>query len=108
MEYRIIRYQAKPERADENQGFIAEVFRELHDAAPDGIGYAVLRLPDDSFVHFVAIENGPEPLTSLPAFKAFQTGIDERRFEPVQADTATLVGSYRMLPKAAPSDPALR
>jgi hypothetical protein len=104
MEYRIIRYQAKPERADENQRFISEVFRELHAAAPDGIGYSVLRLPDDTFVHLVAIENGPEPLTSLPAFKAFQEGIDERRFEPVQVDTPKVVGNYRMLR----AEPAVR
>jgi hypothetical protein len=97
MEYRIIRYKAKPDRADENQRFIAGVFGELHAAAPDGIAYSVLRLPDDTFVHLVAIEKGPEPLTSLPAFQAFLENVDDRRFEPVESDTPIVVGNYRML-----------
>jgi hypothetical protein len=84
---------------DKNAELIAGVFAELKTVRPDGVRYLSLRLDDDSFVHFVETEanDGTSVLTSLPAFKAFQSGIRERCAEPPQVGSATIVGNYRML-----------
>src|SRR5262245_41278778 len=48
----LVRYRAKPERAEENQQLIENVFAELHAKSPEGIRYLALRLGDGTFVHF--------------------------------------------------------
>ena len=96
MEYRLITYQAKPDRAAENEQLVRGVFEELQAAAPDGIRYAVLRLADDRFVHLVAVEQDGSSLTSLPAFQRFLSGIDERRTDRSENELG-VVGNYRML-----------
>jgi hypothetical protein len=97
MKRTVVRYRTKPEQGDENQGLIEAVFRELHAAAPPELRYAVVRLGDGTFVHFVESGGSTAALTALPAFKAFQAAIGERTLEPPQAADATLVGNYRML-----------
>src|SRR5258707_10239353 len=49
----------------------------------EGVRYLSLRLEDDSFIHFVetAADDGSNVIPSLSAFKAFQSGIRERRSE---------------------------
>ena len=48
----VVRYQAKPERADENQKLIEAVFADLEARQPEGFTYKVFRLEDGvSFVH---------------------------------------------------------
>ena len=50
----VVRYQAKPERADENQQLIEAVFADLEARQPDGFTYKVFRLDDGvSFIHVV-------------------------------------------------------
>lgn len=96
----VISYKAKPELADRNAELIAAVFAELKDAKPAGVRYLVLRLEDDSFVHFVAIEaedGSSAALTKLPSFQAFQSGIRDRCAEPPLARGVRIVGNYRML-----------
>ena len=52
----VVRYQAKPERADENQKLIEAVFAELDERQPEGFTYKVYRLEDGvSFVHVVRL-----------------------------------------------------
>ena len=58
MKWTLVRYRAKPERADENQRLSAAVFDELKDKAPAGLRYAVFRLPDDTFVHIAMSDDG--------------------------------------------------
>src|SRR3981081_1771358 len=82
MKRTVIRYKAKPEAADRNAGLVEKVFEELTAKAPEGVRYLVLRLDDDSFVHFVETQEGAAPLPSLEAFKAFQSGIRDRCIEP--------------------------
>ena len=54
MKATVVRYQAKPERADENQRLIEAVFAELDEREPDGFTYEVFRLEDGvSFVDVV-------------------------------------------------------
>ena len=94
----VVRYQAKPERADENQELVEAVFADLEQRQPDGFTYKVFRLEDGvSFIH-VLIEHevdDPDSLQAVPAFQAFVAGIAERCDVPPVATGATIVGGYR-------------
>ena len=95
----IVRYQAKPDRADENQRLIEAVFAELNEREPKGFTYKVFRLDDGvSFVH-VVIEHddvaNPDSLQDVPAFQAFVAGINDRCDVPPVAMGAAVVGGYR-------------
>jgi hypothetical protein len=99
MSTNIVRYRTKPERADENQALIENVFAELASTRPDGLRYASFRLADGvSFVHVATVDtpDGSNPLTETPAFATFLTDIADRCDEPPAASPATLVGSYRL------------
>jgi hypothetical protein len=95
----VIRYKAKVEKAPENEMAIKAVFAELAAKTPDGVRYLVLRLADNTFIHVVSVEtaDGSNPVTALPAFKAFQAGVRERAAVPPESSDATIVGNYRML-----------
>ena len=94
----VVRYQTKPERADENQRLIEAVFAELDDRQPDGFTYKVFRLEDGvSFIH-VVIEHdidSPESLQDVPAFQSFVDDIADRCDIPPVATRASIVGGYR-------------
>jgi hypothetical protein len=98
MKTTVVRYQAIPERADENQQLIEALFAELDDRQPNGFTYKVFRLDDDvSFIH-VVIEHDidePDSLQEVPAFQAFVADIADRCDVPPVATGATIVGSYR-------------
>ena len=98
MKATVVRYQAKPERADENQTLVEKVFADLEARQPDGFTYKVFRLEDGvSFIH-VVIEHeveSPASLQSIPAFQAFVAGIVERCDVPPVPIGATVVGGYR-------------
>jgi hypothetical protein len=94
----VVRYQAKPERADENQRLIEAVFSELDELEPAGFTYKVFRLEDGvTFIHVVIeheIEH-PDSLQALPAFRAFLADIADRCDIPPLAMGATIVGGFR-------------
>ncbi len=94
----VVRYRTRPDRADENQALVEQVFAELAATQPDGLRYATFRLADDDqFVHVaeVTTADGTNPLAAIAAFAEFQREIPARMVEgPVVAD-ATVVGSYR-------------
>jgi hypothetical protein len=98
MQTTVVRYQAKPERADESQQLIEAVFAELNERQPEGFTYKVFRLDDGvSFIH-VVIEHDidqPDSLQAVPAFQAFVAGIADRCDVPPVATGATIAGSYR-------------
>ncbi len=95
---KVIRYRTKPERADENERLIREVFAELADHRPDGLQYATFRLDDGvSFVHVAVIEGEVNPLQSSTAFAQFQSEIGQRVDEGPVATDAAVVGSYRLV-----------
>jgi hypothetical protein len=92
---KVVRYQTRPDSAEENERLIRAVFAELAEQKPDGLHYAAFRLEDGvSFLH-VAVLDGPDnPLTASAAFAEFQSGIKARCAEgPLPADAA-IVGSY--------------
>jgi hypothetical protein len=94
----VVRYQAKADRADENQQLIEKVFAELEERQPEGFTYQVFRLEDGvNFVH-VVIEHDvehPDSLQDVPAFQAFVADIAERCDVAPLAMGATVVGAYR-------------
>ena len=98
MKTSVVRYQTKPERADENQQLIEAVFADLDEREPEGFTYKVFRLEDGvSFIH-VVIEHDvvdPDSLQAVPAFQAFVADIAERCDVPPVATGATIVGGYR-------------
>ena len=97
MKATVVRYQAKPDRADENQQLIEAVFAELSDRRPQGFSYRVFRLEDGvSFVHVVVEEDvdDPDSLQDVPAFQAFAKDVGSRCDVPPLAMGATVVGSY--------------
>jgi hypothetical protein len=97
MKATVVRYQAKPERADENQRLIEAVFAELHERDPKGFTYQVFRLEDGvSFVHVVREHDHPDPdsLQDVPAFQAFVADIADRCDVAPVATGATVVGGF--------------
>jgi hypothetical protein len=97
MKWTLVRYRAKHDRADENQRLRAAVFDELQAKAPAGLRYAVFRLPDDTFVHLAALEDGASPLSALDTFRAFSGDVRGRCDEPPLAAQPIIVGNYAML-----------
>jgi hypothetical protein len=98
MKTTVVRYQAKPERADENQELIEAVFAELEEREPEGFTYKVFRLEDGvSFMHIVIEHDIQDPgsLQAVPAFQAFVANIEDRCVIPPEATSATIVGGYR-------------
>ena len=95
----VVRYQTKPERADENQELVEAVFADLERRQPDGFTYKVFRLEDGvSFVHVVVEHDDvdePDSLQDVPAFQAFVQDIGDRCDVPPVAMGATVVGGYR-------------
>jgi hypothetical protein len=99
MNRRLIRYKAKPDRADENQRLIEAVFQELREKQPEGVRYMVLRMADDSFAHFVELDGTVNPLQALESFRKFSGTAAERALEPPVASEVRVIGDYRMLEK---------
>jgi hypothetical protein len=99
MKRTLVRYKIKPEQVADNARLIERVFEELKAKTPDNARYMVLQLNDGTFVHFAMVENmnGNHPITSLEAFRTFQSGIKERCIELPQSGDATIVGNYRMV-----------
>jgi len=97
MKATVVRYQAKPDRADENQALIEVVFAELAARRPRGFTYQAFRLDDGvSFVHVVVEHHvdDPDSLQDVPAFQTFVSGVVERCDVPPAAMGATVVGKY--------------
>lgn len=99
----VVRYETKPDRADENQRLVERVFEELAERQPDNFRYASFRLEDGvTFVHIV-METGdgsnPMSLSDVPAFAEFQKEIADRCTVQPVAQGAALVGSYRFFPE---------
>jgi hypothetical protein len=94
----VVRYQTKPERADENQRLIEAVFADLDKREPEGFTYKAFRLEDGvSFMHVVIEHDVDEPdsLQAVPAFQAFVADIADRCDILPVATGAAIVGSYR-------------
>lgn len=92
-----VRYTARDAAAAEaNQRLIDDVFTELAELAPDGLSYRVARSADGlSFEHVAVVDDGPNPLSSLPSFQVFSSTVAERVLEPPVVQTGEVVARYR-------------
>ncbi|MEV4555559.1 hypothetical protein AB0K51_01025 [Kitasatospora sp. NPDC049285] len=91
----VIRYEMRPETADQNQGIIENVFAELAENNPEGVRYASFRLDDGvTFVHVGMIDEGSNGLAETAAFQEFQKGFGDRAAGAPDASGATLLGSF--------------
>jgi hypothetical protein len=99
----VVRYETKPDRADENQRQVEKVYAELAERRPDNFRYITFRLEDGvSFVHVVVENEGgsnPIPLTEIAAFQELQREIADRCVVQPVAAGAAVVGSHRFLPE---------
>ena len=88
MKTTVVRYQAKPERADENQKLIEAVFAELEERQPEGFTYKVFRLDDGvSFIHVVIEHDVDEP--RLAAGRAGVPSLRGRHRRPLRHPAGT-------------------
>jgi hypothetical protein len=92
----MVRYKTSEAHAPTNEALVRAVFEELRARAPGGIRYTAYRLEDGvTFVHLATLESEDgNPLTVLPAFKAFQKRIQERCVEPPVVTELSAIGSY--------------
>jgi len=97
---KVVRYETRPERAEENERLIRDVFAELAKEEPEGLRYASFRLDDGvTFVHVALLDGEDNPLSTSAAFGAFQSAIAERCVEGPTVADATVIGSYRLFPE---------
>ncbi len=94
----MVRYEVKPERAQENEQLIGAVYEELRSTVPAGLRYATFRLDDGvSFVHVASNDtDGPSPLLEVAAFQRFQQDLGERCVEPPVSVALHEIGSFRV------------
>lgn len=79
----LVRYTTRPGHGDENEALSRAVFEGLRDSKPAHISYALLRAEDDFSHLFINSEgDAAEPLTELPAFKAYVRDIADRFVAP--------------------------
>ena len=91
----VVRYEMRPDTAEENQRLVENVFAELAEKNPEGIRYASFRLADGvSFVHVGMVDDDSPGLAELTAFQQFQEKFGERAAGKPVPSEATLVGSY--------------
>jgi quinol monooxygenase YgiN len=92
----MVRYKTSEKHADTNAALVRAVFEELRARAPKGLRYATYRLEDGmTFVHIATLDSPDDnPLTALPAFKAFQKELKDRCVEPPAFSELSPVGSY--------------
>jgi hypothetical protein len=92
----VVRYETKPEYADENQRLVQDVYAELAATAPDGLRYATFRLGDGvTFVHVAITDTEENPLQATTAFAEFQREFGDRVVGSAEVADAVLVGEYR-------------
>jgi hypothetical protein len=93
----MVRYKTSSEATgDTNATLVRAVFEELRTRAPGGIRYTSYRLADGvTFIHIASVETrGDNPLTALPAFKAFQAQLKDRCVEAPVVTDLSVVGTY--------------
>jgi hypothetical protein len=91
----VVRYQTRPEAADENARLVANVYSALAENPPAGFRYTTYRLADGvSFIHVADYTADGNPLATLPEFAEFQKDIAARVVDGPLVGEATIVGSY--------------
>jgi hypothetical protein len=75
----LVRYTAKPDRADENEKLSRAAFDELRTTAPKGVAYALLRNGNEFLHLFVNTQTtDASMLTELASFKKYGSDVSTR------------------------------
>jgi hypothetical protein len=91
----VVRYEMRPDTAEENQRLVENVFAELAEKQPEGIRYACFRLDDgQTFVHVGIADDDSNALGETAAFQEFQRAFGERAATKPVASAAQLLGAY--------------
>jgi hypothetical protein len=91
----VVRYQTRPDAAEENARLIEEVCTALAKIAPSDFRYTAYRLADNvTFVHVAHHAGSDNPLATLPEFAEFQRDLAQRCVEQPMPSPASVVGSY--------------
>ena len=87
----IVRYTAKPGRAEENEALSRAVFAELRQTQPAGVAYTLCRA-GDAFTHvFINFaDDSSDAVTELPSFKAFSADATDRYTAPPETIRASV------------------
>jgi len=87
----LVRYTAKPDRAEENEALSRAVFAELKTTAPAHVSYALFRNGLD-FVHLFVntTSEDAEALTELDSFKTYSREIADRCEAPPEISRLAL------------------
>jgi hypothetical protein len=91
----IVRYRVKPERLEEHEALIRDVFAELANVKPAGLRYGAFRQDDGlSFVHVAFVDAEKNPLLEIAAFAKFTAKVEERCDAPPMTTTLAVVGTF--------------
>jgi len=99
MQQFIVQYKVRPDRVEENERLVKDVFAQLKEQSLGDVRYASLKLEDGlSFVHIVSIEtqDGSNPITEMSAFRAFSAAIRDRISDGPMQTAFETIGSHRM------------
>ena len=91
----VARYRVKPDKVEENERLVRDVYSELVEAQPDDLSYVTLKLDDGvTFVHISLDPADAEPLPGFDAFQRFLADLPDRCEEPAYVRRGEVVGSY--------------
>jgi hypothetical protein len=94
----LISYTIKPDLIEQNRSMIAGVFETLHRSLPADLRYTVLETGDGRFLHLAeSTESSSHALQTLPAFRTFVSGLEERQQTPTIITELRIVGTYGRL-----------
>lgn len=96
----MVRYRCKRHQATRNVELVRNLFDELHQTQPRGIGYAVFGLEDGvSFIQLVVTETEDKlaPLASLESYQKLQEDKADRFEDGPFITELRELGSYRIL-----------
>jgi hypothetical protein len=95
---RLISYTIKPDLTEQNRSMISGVFETLHSQRLPDLRYTVLETGDGRFLHLAeSTESSSRALQTLPAFRTFVVGLEERQKTPTVITELSVVGTYGRL-----------
>jgi len=95
----MVRYKTAEAHAQANEELVRAVFEELRSRAPEGLRYASYRLEDGvTFLHIATLQTPDHnPLSALPAFKAFQAQLKDRCVEAPVVTELSAIDAYGLV-----------
>ena len=96
----IVTYRVKPDRVEENEGFVRAVYDGLREIGDPDIHYGTFKKDDGvTFVHVASFPSKEKQavLSNSPAFQAFQANLRDRCEVPPDPQALEHVDSYGLV-----------